>query len=328
MTISELLTIISSIKPDKHIIAGRNGSEENVKNKITIPLLQYLGYNLVENMDFELLSADIVLLDDDSKPILIVETKSWEELLTDHLDQCLEYTFKLRCPFIMITSGKRNALYSSFINCQDLNECEPIFEFDFDDLLGNNSEKILLQLEALIGKNALIHGAKEINEKIVKQLPSNKMFEDVKREFFKKCSEFKSEIKTKKINEDEFMESAKKHLDEVYQALIFAKEEFTKIALENKNINIRYRSREIGLEYYHDIKPRPKKLGLVGIYPEKAMIAFGLESWKQIVKSAESIKKLESFPRSIENKEQIIKLILLLREIIGETIETAKINKS
>jgi len=103
MNIDRFQKIISAIKPDRHIISGQRGSEENVKIKFVVPLLQFLGYDPVSDMNFEVNGADIVLVDGDSRPQIVVETKSWDQEITDHLDQCLEYTFKHRVPFILIT---------------------------------------------------------------------------------------------------------------------------------------------------------------------------------------------------------------------------------
>lgn len=323
MTNSEFLKIISSIKPDKHIIAGRRGSEENVKIKIILPLLQFLGYDVVEDLDFENLGADIVMLDKNSKPVLIVETKAWEQQITNHLDQCLEYTLKLRTPFVMITSGQHTALYSSLINLDGLKDTKPIIEFSFADLLGEDRESILNKLYALIGKENLLNGAEELNKAVAGLLSDDKDLSGAKREFAGKCEKFESSIKTSKITEDDFIELANNHPKEVYNALILAKDEFYKIAEENKNISIRYRSKEIGLEYLSFGAPRRKILGLAGIYPERAMIAFGLENWRKLLLSSKIIKKIESVDRHVKDEKQVMDVINLLRMAIKEIQEVA-----
>jgi predicted type IV restriction endonuclease len=64
MNPSEFLLYAKTIDRDKDklIHAGRRGSEENVKIKIIIPLLQTLGWDLLNDMDFENKGSDIVLL--------------------------------------------------------------------------------------------------------------------------------------------------------------------------------------------------------------------------------------------------------------------------
>lgn len=313
MTKLKFLQIIKSIEPDKHIIADRRGSEENVKIKFVLPLLQFLGYDIIADMDFEIMSADIVLLDKNSKHLLVVETKAWEQLLEEHLDQCLEYTFKLNTPLVMITSGQQTAIYNSLINIDDLSQTEPIFEFSFKDLLGDKAEKILNQLYKLISKESLEKGGEEINKKVLESISKDKGLEGVKEEFIEKCKNFKSTIKTVKISEEKYIEIANEYSDNIRNALIFGKEEFKKIAQENINVGLRYRTKEIGLEYTDKSGPRQKKLGLVGLYPERAMIAFGLEDWAEILSSKEILNKFEQFPRNIQNKEQIEKLVELIK---------------
>lgn len=312
----EFIKIFSSIKPDKNIISGRRGSEENVKIKIIIPLLQFLGYDIVQDMDFEILGADIVLIDNNSHPVLIVETKAWEKPLTNYLDQCLEYTLKLRTPLIMISSGQQTSLYSSLTNYNNLKSVKPIVEFTFNDLLGEKSHSILGQLKLLIGKENLLSGGKLLHQKIIEQLPPNKTFDETKEEFLNKCANFKSIIKTAKITEEDFIKSARKHSEEVYNCLLLAKDEFKRIEKENQNIRLRYRSKEIGLEYLLSSKPRPKIIGLVGIYPEKPGVAFGLEGWKELKCPLEILQKMKSFPRFLETKEQVVALVSLIESAI------------
>ncbi len=226
----EFRKIISSIKPDKNIVSRRRGSEENVKIKIVIPLLQFLGYDIVQDMDFETLGADIVLVDNNSHPALIIETKAWEQQLTHYLNQCLEYTLKLRTPFIIISSGQHTRLYSILINSNNLEDIKPIIEFTFNDLLGKDGYSILEQLKLLIGKENFLNGAKLLYKKITEHLPSNKTLDDAKKEFLNKCSNFKSIIKTVKITEEDFIKLAQKHSNQIYNCLILAKDEFNRIA--------------------------------------------------------------------------------------------------
>jgi len=195
MTKQEFLQIIKSIRPDKHIIAGRRGSEENVKIKIVLPLLQFLGYDIVQDLDFERGGADIVIVDTDLKPIMIVETKAWEEQIRNYLDQCLEYTLKLRTPFILITSGQETALYS-------------IIEFNFQELLGEKSDKILARLFSLVSKENLLNGAEELKKAVRELLSKDRNIEDAKKEFMKRCEDFKLKIKKIKITDEEFVRLA------------------------------------------------------------------------------------------------------------------------
>ena len=73
----------------------KKGVEENVKNKIVIPLLELLDFNKVKDMDFEHAiknkKADIALMAE-NKPKIIVECKSIEQVNLDkHVKQALDY---------------------------------------------------------------------------------------------------------------------------------------------------------------------------------------------------------------------------------------------
>ena len=66
------LKYLGAIEPGKHIDSERRGSEENVKMKFVVPLLEYLGFDRVKDMDFEMNGID-VRLSVNGKPSLIVE---------------------------------------------------------------------------------------------------------------------------------------------------------------------------------------------------------------------------------------------------------------
>src|ERR1017187_6930554 len=106
---------ISLLRPSKHVYGDRNGSEENTKVKFVIPLLEYLGYSLVENLYFEVLGIDILAKAND-KNLLIVECKGWTEFLEYHQNQYLDYMYKMKTPYVLATSGQQTALYIGLLN--------------------------------------------------------------------------------------------------------------------------------------------------------------------------------------------------------------------
>ena len=316
MKSQSFLNILNIIKPDQHIIAGRRGSEENVKVKIVLPLVEYLGFDIVKDADFELFGTDIVLFNDNSSPILIIETKAWEQPIANHLNQCLEYMLKLKVPLILITSGQHFSLYSALGNLEGLSNAQPILNFTFNDLVGSNGEIILNELKSLIGKRELSHGNTGLDSEIVKGFKSAHALEDAKKAFMDKCLNFTPTVKSIKINESEFAIAANNHNKDVSDRLLWCQNEFKRIAKENKNISLRYRSKEIGLEYLLASRPRPKILGLVGIYPERNMIAFGLENWKKTNCPQKYLETIKAFPRHLETKEQAVDLINLVETAI------------
>ncbi|MBU4348308.1 hypothetical protein KJ671_02285 [Patescibacteria group bacterium] len=302
--------IYSSKKLDEDIFNGKRGSENNVKIKLILPFFQSLGYDILKDMDFEFLRTDIVLSHNKNK-LLIVETKSWGKIFTNNnLNQCLEYSLKLKTPLILLTSGDHAVLYSSLINPKKLEK--PILEFYLEDLLKKDK---FSKIYAILGKENLIKRQK-INKIIKEKLPKNKSLKQAEKEFKNESSKpkYKSRIKIIPLTDEIFNKKAKKHGSEIYNALILAKKEFEKICSDNKKIlQIRYRSKERGIEYKYYKLPRPKLLGLVGIYPEKAKIAFGLESWEILLKNSKDLDKIKKFPKDIKNKKQVKELINLLQ---------------
>src|SRR3989304_879358 len=96
----------------------KSGVEENVKLKIVLPLLGALGYETIKDMDFEHFvenkRADIAILVE-GKPKIVVECKSLEKNLDDHITQALNYAIKKAIPYILLTNGKEFRLYKPFI---------------------------------------------------------------------------------------------------------------------------------------------------------------------------------------------------------------------
>jgi len=94
------------------------GVEENVKLKIIIPLLKFLGYDINKNMDFEHSvrnkKADIGLIINGTLRI-IVECKSLEQNLDKHIEQALDYAWKKQVNWVILTNGKETRLYRTWI---------------------------------------------------------------------------------------------------------------------------------------------------------------------------------------------------------------------
>lgn len=318
MQYHELKKILQSIQPDRHIINHRVGSEENVKIKIILPLLQFLGYDVVKDMDFEFKGADIVIVDKNNVPVLIVETKSWGQPIQNYLPQCLEYTLKLKMPLILISSGQQTSLYSSLINPHSLRKTKPLLDFRFNELNGKKSKNILENLKKLISKDSFLSGSKELTKKVTEQLLPPNSLENVMKRFVSKSKKFKPTAKSFTTNEDNFKKIAKKHPTKIFKSLCFGVDEFKKILPINRNLRMRYRSVEIGLEYLLDSEPRSKVLGLVGIYPNRAGVAFGWDHWKKLNITKNTLKKMEEFNKPIKDKDDIKRLVILLKKAIGE----------
>ena len=73
---------LANLNVDKYVRKASGACEENVKIKLTLPLLGLLGYDAQKDMDFEHhvkdKRVDIALMFED-KPKLLVETKDLDE---------------------------------------------------------------------------------------------------------------------------------------------------------------------------------------------------------------------------------------------------------
>lgn len=114
----ESIEALASLHVDKHVRKAAGRCEENVKIKIVIPLLELLGYNSQQDMDFEHhvenKRADIALLFD-NKPKLLVETKDLDETLDNHVNQGLNYAYYKGVEWVVLTNGLEIRIYKSFI---------------------------------------------------------------------------------------------------------------------------------------------------------------------------------------------------------------------
>jgi hypothetical protein len=311
------LKYLAGIEPSAHISSRRRGSEENVKMKFTVPLLEYLGFDRIKDMDFEMNGMDVGV-STNGKLALVVECKAWGELLTNHLDQCLEYTLTSSVPSIFITSGLASALYSSLLSCSNLLETQPIIKFGFGDLKRKDGGKILERLHALIGKESLLRGGQELQKEVGDRLVKGRSIEESYQEFTAACSAFEKESKTYQITNEDFQAKTEGHPPQLRKALMRLRDEIRRIDAANENVETRYRTREIGIEYIDNVGPRPKKRGLFGVYPGDAHVAFGVDNWERLHVSTETLRAMEKLSRRVKGEEDAERIIQLLGKALDE----------
>ncbi len=114
----QALVSLQNIDLDDVKQGRKTGIEENVKQKIVIPLLQLLNYTIEKDMDFEHhvenRRADIALLVK-RQPKIIVECKSLEKDLDNFINQAIEYAENKAIPYVILTNGDEFRLYRTFI---------------------------------------------------------------------------------------------------------------------------------------------------------------------------------------------------------------------
>ncbi len=152
---------LTSLNVDKYVRKTTGKCEENVKIKIVIPLLELLGYNLQQDMDFEHhvrnKKADIALLFD-NKPKLLIEVKDLDENLDNHIHQALDYAFNKGVEWVILTNGLKIRVYKSFIQYMP-----PEDRLIFNTTL-SNLPQLFNALFELVSKEYL-QDAKKLNEK-------------------------------------------------------------------------------------------------------------------------------------------------------------------
>ena len=189
------------IKLDVNKYVRRVGEkvEENVKIKLTLPLLRLLGYDDQKDMDFEHhirnKRADIALLFE-GKPKLIIETKDLDEDLDNHIDQALDYAFKKGVDWVVLTNGVEIRLYKSFITGISPVD-RKIFSTQLKELAQTfKSLQERISKENLKTAEKLIKEAEEVRENITAKILVKDLAECKRRLFLDLLDQFKVRYKT------------------------------------------------------------------------------------------------------------------------------------
>lgn len=131
----------------------KTGTEENIKLKIVLPVLEWLCYDRVKDMDFEFhvqnKRADVALLIE-GKPKVIVETKSLEKDLDDWKAKSLQYCKEKSIGWLLLSNGEKFQLYKSWIEDVEDSRNRPIYEGHLRHL-----PETFVTLERLIGHQNL-----------------------------------------------------------------------------------------------------------------------------------------------------------------------------
>jgi hypothetical protein len=195
--------------------------EENVKNKIIVPIFELLGHKM-ENLDFEYgtrigkeIDIFIKKLPADCK--VIIDTKNYNENLNDHIEQIKNYTFTEAALLTVIANGTEIRIYSPLRGVAF--ERSLLYSFKRQDLSKEAIWKILSDLlhnDNL--RNRSVLKKIEEREREIKDAMANE--ERIKQEYNVKIEGIDSDIETK---EDE-IEQLKKEKEAI------AKEVETKIS--------------------------------------------------------------------------------------------------
>jgi hypothetical protein len=299
MSFQRLRSHLKSIDIEAHIIAGRKGNKENIKSKMIVPILQTIGWNLLGDMDFDHQGLDIVLFKD-SKPSVIVEVKSWSDILEEDINQYLEYSFRLNCPWIFLSTGQRMALYCALLNQHDLSEAEPVVRFSLEDLIGKDGNKILSEFDRMMGKKLFFKQGSPLYTLVADRL-ANQSIEEAQIEFVKNASQHVRDDRTRQLTVESFLSQLRHHSRQVSGALVYLHSKMVNVLQLNKHLQLRYRNKGVGLEYETIGNPSGETLSLFDIYPESARITFGQDAWKKLNITAATFDEMTNVSRKAQS---------------------------
>ncbi len=232
------LSYIQNINIDKHVKFNRNNCEENLKIKIIVPLLEALGWDLLNDMDFERSNIDIIILNN-GNPSFVVEIKSWGKI-TDKpiLNQCFEYAIKSKVKWILLTNGQQSEVYyTPHLDPKIPSQPRPVFEFNFRQLL--QDQKVFEDLLKYIGKDSFAKGCIELHKKIE---TDHIDFKELSRSIVHK-------VKGKGISDSQILEEIDKHNPFVRDSINKLWQGFKALVEKNQDIlNIEYGTKEITLK--------------------------------------------------------------------------------
>ncbi len=165
--------------PGKHIVGEERSVEENVKIKIVLPLLQGIGWDLLEDIWFEYKSVDILLRAGGNT--VIVETKTWKERLENYESQYIDYALKLRTPWVVACNGTELRLY-----CVLGDSKSGLFLLEkvgLAEICSTGLPSILGLLAGVIGKDSVLSGCRNLRA-LAETMLGGKSFDDALAAFF------------------------------------------------------------------------------------------------------------------------------------------------
>jgi hypothetical protein len=316
MSFQRLRTHLKSVDVETHIVAGRKGNKENIKSKIIVPIFQTIGWNLLGDMDFDHQGLDIVLFKD-GKPAVIVEVKSWADILEEDINQYLEYSFRLNCPWIFLSTGQRMALYCTLLDQKDLSQAEPVIRFGFTDLIGSEGNQILNDLDQMLGKKHFFTKNSALYARLAERL-AGQSIEEAQIEFVKNASQYVRDDRTRQLTVESFLAQLRHHSRQVSGALVYLHSKMVNVLQINPRLQLHYRNKGVGLEYELAGNPQGEVLNLFDIYPESARITFGQDGWKKLNITAATFDDMTNISRKAQSFAWAREVGALLERAIRE----------
>jgi hypothetical protein len=221
-------------------------SEENVKQKIVVPLLESLGHHR-NQLDFEYRTGgkriDIFIKDLPIDCKIIIDTKNYDEDLSNHLEQIGLYAFREGAILALLINGEEIRIYDPFFRGFSFKD-SLIYSFKRKELSNDSTIRVLYNL--LSRENLK---SRKVKEFIIKR-------EQEIIEAYSRIEKIKDEFEKKKMELSNKKEELIKKLDEIQGNIRSITEQILKIDLE-KNDKINEVLKSIGLPY---IRTTPQEI--------------------------------------------------------------------
>lgn len=305
---------------ERHILRNHKGSEENVKAKILLPLLARLGWDIIEDCYFEEEMADI-FVEREGKPAFIIEAKGWEQGFD--YGQGLEYSVKLKTPWVMFTSGQVTEVHHALIINANKKNPEPVLYVPYHEF--HKEPDIFDQYLSLA---AFKEGFPALRERCQAMLPPpyfGKSWDETEADYQKFCADIgftRGPVAGRMTHEE--LEDALLELpadiQQVYRDLI---DSIKVLAKGSARLRWRLNSKAFTL-YALDAKRekmgRPNKpMGLLEVVPYRRGIARGFVNWKSLGLDSKLLTALRGLkaPNNAREGEEIVVLLSKCLSSVG-----------
>lgn len=202
-------------------------TEENVKQKVIVPLLELLGHKR-ENLEFEYRTKnsgkiDIYIKNVPSDCKVIIDTKNYNEDLNDYIEQIKNYTFDENALLAIIANGTEIRIYSPLRGVAF--EKSLLYSIKRIDLINERIWNILVDFlhnNNLQNRNVL----KKIDEREhqIKDIIAKE--ENIKEEYESKIEGIESDIETKeeeiqqlRIEKDNLVKEGETKISKIWEEI-------------------------------------------------------------------------------------------------------------
>lgn len=215
-------------------------SEENVKQKIVVPLLELFGHNR-NDLDFEYGSQgkriDIFIkgLPQDCK--VFIDTKKYNEDLSNHIEQISLYAFQEGAILALIINGEELRIYDPFFRGYSMRD-SLLYSIKRKDFGDEESIKILEGL--LLKKNILNKSIKQLIERRELELiEANNKIELIKIEAQKQIDRIQNDIKNLSLKTEQIKLNKQKQIQEIQKVYKLYQEEM-QASIKNEHSEMQY----------------------------------------------------------------------------------------